>query len=69
MLLIYTTMAFRTAPGSVVVVSTTAAAGGNVSQRSLPGGLRTMISRIGVGLRQILGEDFPVEELRRLVDN
>ncbi len=44
----YTTMAFRTAPGSIVVGSTTAGADGNVSQIDLPGGLRTMISGIGV---------------------
>ena len=44
----YTTMAFRQAPGSVVLGSTTAAADGNVSPFELPGGLRTMISGIGV---------------------
>lgn len=44
----YTTMAFRAAPGAVVVGSTTAGADGNVSQISLPSGLRTMISGIGV---------------------
>jgi C-terminal processing protease CtpA/Prc len=44
----YTTMAFRSAPQAVVVGSTTAGADGNVSQVSLPGGLRTMISGIGV---------------------
>jgi hypothetical protein len=44
----YTTMAFRAASQSVVVGSTTAGADGNVSQFSLPGGLRTMISGIGV---------------------
>jgi C-terminal processing protease CtpA/Prc len=41
-------MAFRTAPGSIVIGSTTAGADGNVSQIDLPGGLRTMISGIGV---------------------
>ena len=41
-------MAFRASPRTVVVGSTTAGADGNVSQISLPGGLRTMISGIGV---------------------
>jgi C-terminal processing protease CtpA/Prc len=44
----YTTMAFRQAPGAIVMGSTTAAADGNVSPLTLPGGLRTMISGIGV---------------------
>ena len=44
----YTTMALRQAPGSIVLGSTTAAADGNVSPFELPGGLRTMISGIGV---------------------
>ncbi len=44
----YTTMAFRTAPGATVVGSTTAGADGNVSAIPLPGGLRSMISGIGV---------------------
>jgi C-terminal processing protease CtpA/Prc len=44
----YTTMAFRSAPQSMVVGSTTAGADGNVSQVMLPGGLSTMISGIGV---------------------
>lgn len=43
----YTAMAFR-ATGAVVVGSTTAGADGNVSPIGLPGGLRTMISGIGV---------------------
>ena len=43
----YTTMAFRAA-GAIVVGSTTAGADGNVSQIPLPGGLRTMISGLGV---------------------
>ena len=43
----YTTMAFRSA-GAIVVGSTTAGADGNVSQIPLPGGLRTMISGLGV---------------------
>ena len=44
----YTTMAFRTAPGAKVVGSMTAGADGNVSAIPLPGGLRSMISGIGV---------------------
>ncbi len=44
----YTTMAFRSAPNAVVVGSTTAGADGNVSPIPLPGGLRSMISGIGV---------------------
>jgi C-terminal processing protease CtpA/Prc len=44
----YTAMAFRSAPGAIVVGSTTAGADGNVSEIPLPGGLRTMISGIGV---------------------
>jgi len=44
----YTTMAFRTAPGAVVVGSTTAGADGNVSAIPLPGGFNSMISGIGV---------------------
>jgi C-terminal processing protease CtpA/Prc len=44
----YTTMAFRTAPRAKVIGSTTAAADGNVSTIPLPGGLRSMISGIGV---------------------
>ena len=43
----YTSMAFRAA-GAVIVGSTTAGADGNVSSFSLPGGLETMISGIGV---------------------
>jgi C-terminal processing protease CtpA/Prc len=43
----YTSMAFRAA-GATVVGSTTAGADGNVSGLDLPGGLRTMISGIGV---------------------
>jgi C-terminal processing protease CtpA/Prc len=41
-------MAFRSAPGAVVVGSTTAGADGNVSSIPLPGGLRSAISGIGV---------------------
>jgi C-terminal processing protease CtpA/Prc len=44
----YTTMAFRAAPQATVVGSTTAGADGNVSPIVLPGGLRTLISGIGV---------------------
>lgn len=44
----YTAMALRAAPGAIVVGSTTAGADGNVSPFALPGGLRTMISGIGV---------------------
>ncbi len=44
----YTAMAFRAGPRAVVVGSTTAGADGNVSPIPLPGGLRTMISGIGV---------------------
>ena len=44
----YTTMALRAAPGARVVGSTTAGADGNISPLPLPGGLRTMISGIGV---------------------
>lgn len=44
----YTTMAFRQAPRTTVIGSTTAGADGNVSEFFLPGGIRTMISGIGV---------------------
>jgi hypothetical protein len=44
----YTAMALRAGPRAVVVGSTTAGADGNVSNIPLPGGLRTMISGIGV---------------------
>jgi C-terminal processing protease CtpA/Prc len=44
----YTAMALRAGPQAVVVGSTTAGADGNVSSIQLPGGLRTMISGIGV---------------------
>ena len=44
----YTAMALRAAPGAIVVGSTTAGADGNVSAIPLPGGLRGMISGIGV---------------------
>lgn len=44
----YTTMAFRKAPRATVIGSTTAGADGNVSEIILPGGIRTMISGIGV---------------------
>ena len=44
----YTTMAFRTAPGAIVIGSMTAGADGNVSTVPLPGGLSSYISGIGV---------------------
>jgi C-terminal processing protease CtpA/Prc len=44
----YTSMAFRVAPGAIVVGSATSGADGNVSPFQLPGGLNTMISGIGV---------------------
>jgi C-terminal processing protease CtpA/Prc len=44
----YSAMAFRVAPDAVVVGSTTAGADGNVSPIPLPGGLRAMISGIGI---------------------
>jgi hypothetical protein len=44
----YTTMALRAAPGAVVVGSMTAGADGNVSAVPLPGGMRGLISGIGV---------------------
>lgn len=44
----YTTMAFRTAPGAIVIGSTTAGADGNVSTILLPGGFSSYISGIGI---------------------
>ncbi|MBE5318724.1 peptidase S41 [Pedobacter sp. MR2016-19] len=44
----YTAMAFHSVKNSTIVGSTTAGADGNVSSIFLPGGLRTMISGIGV---------------------
>jgi C-terminal processing protease CtpA/Prc len=44
----YTAMAFHSIKKSTIVGSTTAGADGNVSSIILPGGLRTMISGIGV---------------------
>jgi C-terminal processing protease CtpA/Prc len=44
----YTTMAFRAAPQTVVVGSTTSGADGNVSPFGLPGGERTGISGLGI---------------------
>ena len=44
----YTTMAFQGAPNVTVIGSTTAGADGNVSEISLPCGINTMISGIGV---------------------
>ena len=44
----YTTMAFRTAPGAIVIGSTTAGADGDVSTILLPGGYSSYISGKGV---------------------
>lgn len=44
----YTAMSFRVGENTTIVGSTTAGADGNVSTIVLPGGLRTMISGIGV---------------------
>jgi len=44
----YTSMTFRSARNAIVVGSTTAGADGNVSPIPLPGGLRSMVSGIGV---------------------
>lgn len=44
----YTSMAFRAGDNTTIIGSTTAGADGNVSGIMLPGGLRTMISGIGV---------------------
>lgn len=44
----YTAMAFHSVKNSTIVGSTTAGADGNVSTILLPGGLRTMISGLGV---------------------
>ncbi|MBK8246779.1 MAG: peptidase S41 [Gemmatimonadetes bacterium] len=44
----YTAMAFRVAPGALVVGSTTAGADGNVSRIPLPGNVEGMITGIGV---------------------
>ena len=44
----YHALAFRAAPQAVVMGSTTSGANGNISRFSLPGGLTTMISGIGV---------------------
>lgn len=41
-------MAFRAVPGAIVIGSTTAGADGNVSDFTLPGGIRSRISGIGV---------------------
>jgi C-terminal processing protease CtpA/Prc len=43
-----TAMALHAAPDAIVIGSTTAGADGNVSEVPLPGGLRTMISGLGV---------------------
>ena len=44
----YTAMAYRAGSKTTIIGSTTAGADGNVSSINLPGGLRTMISGIGV---------------------
>ena len=44
----YTAMAFRSAPNSTIIGSTTAGADGNVSTILLPGDIRTMISGLGI---------------------
>jgi hypothetical protein len=44
----YHALAYRATPNALVVGSTTAGADGNVSQFSLPGGISTMISGIGI---------------------
>ncbi len=44
----YTAMAFRASKNTIIIGSTTAGADGNVSAIMLPGGLKTMISGIGV---------------------
>ncbi|QOR64898.1 peptidase S41 [Cytobacillus suaedae] len=44
----FTAMAFRTAPNATVIGSTTAGADGNVSFLTLPGGIRTAITGIGI---------------------
>lgn len=44
----FTAMALSSAPGAIIVGSTTAGADGNASAFTLPGGLRTQISGIGV---------------------
>ena len=44
----YTAMAFRAGINTTIIGSTTAGADGNVSNISLPGGLRTAISGVGV---------------------
>ncbi|MEM8583979.1 MAG: S41 family peptidase [Bacteroidota bacterium] len=44
----YTAMAFRAGQNTIIIGSQTAGADGNVSRIDLPGGLRTMISGIGV---------------------
>ncbi len=44
----YTTMAFRSVSGATVIGSTTAAADGNVSPITLPGGIGTQITGLGV---------------------
>ena len=62
----YTTMAFRASPRTVVVGSTTAGADGNVSQITLPGGLRTRsaasASSIRTSVRRSGSASFPTSK-------
>ena len=44
----YTTLAFQSVPGALVIGSTTAGADGNVTRLNLPGGITTMYSGLGV---------------------
>ena len=44
----YTAMAFRAAPNAIVIGSMTAGADGNTSYLSLPGGLHSLISGVGI---------------------
>src|SRR5262249_29272722 len=59
----YTTMAFRSS-GAKVIGSQTAGADGNVSAIPLPGGLRSMISGIGV----FYPDKKPTEQVRIVAD-
>jgi len=44
----FTAMAFRTAPRATIIGSTTAGADRNISRISLPGGIDTAISGVGI---------------------
>ncbi len=44
----FTAMAFRTAPNATVIGSTTAGADGNISRFTLPGGIKTSITGLGI---------------------